>query len=173
MHIIELVINQNASGPYFNKYLADNYAEYAGISYNDTAAYITFSSDQHQTTHDIIETYYNSLTENDVLPETTLSDIYGFITQEGFKWNTTFRINLINEFYSATISMEDALYIEGKISVVIELLYIGDWASAIIELADNVVVSETVSQDDTDNEYTQVRHDGYIAELQLFIDTYY
>ncbi len=165
--------NTDASSPFFNKYLADTWTDYIATSYTDTSVNITFTQNQQAADYTTIEDYYNALDITDILPETALQAIYDYLVSEGFKWSHGLITDLIQEFQVTTISLADALYIEEKLIDVIDFVHDGDWAAGLIEITDNVVIAQTVSQTDIDNEYTQARHDAYIAEIQAFIDANY
>ncbi len=160
-------INNNANGPFFNKWLNDNYDSYIGYSFSSDV-FIYFSDILDSSDEQNIIDKYNSLTESDILTLENNEYQYYLKSVDGESWYSSIRSVWFQEYNSGIITLENEHYRQMKIKTVKEFIILGDWLDGQYEI-DNLLDGGVVSQQDIDNSYTQEVHDDIKSSIDQYV----
>jgi len=172
MYKLDIELNENADGKFFNDWLRTNH-EFSAICYCAEGVTIHFQSEPSTTIKNIIIVKYESLTAADLLHNQIVQALYLERETDGKLFFDEFRADLVLEYGDGGITLAQANYIEVKLLNIKSMLLTGEWMSAQYEMDNHVVVNGTVSAEDITNEYTQVRHDEVKAIIDNYVTTNY
>jgi len=162
--------NENADSKYFNKWIRENYgSQDFGVSYDENdLPTVMLSVEPDQATIDAINSFYQSLTETDIIPAAPVLPIYSRMQRDGYEYAFGAKASYFGIRYKAgELTDENILYIYKRLSQPMQMMENGDYTPALLFFQNDIVAPNAT---DISNGYTQEIHDSIVNDIQAYLD---